>query len=138
MARVEAFIAGWGLDAVLERSHAYADAGADAILMHSKRGDSSEIESFMNAWDHSKAPVVIVPTKYYTTLTDDIRKWGTSMVIWANHNMRAAVSAMQHTSNTIYAEESLVSIEGNVAPVKEIFRIQGEDELRVAEKKWLR
>lgn len=138
VARVEAFIAGWGLDAVLERSHAYADAGADAILMHSKRGDSSEIESFMNAWDHSKAPVVIVPTKYYTTPTDDIRKWGTSMVIWANHNMRAAVSAMQHTSNTIYAEESLVSIEGNVAPVKEIFRIQGEDELRVAEKKWLR
>lgn len=57
VARVEAFIAGWGLEEVLKRSHAYVDAGADAILMHSKRKDPSEIKAFMDAWD-GRAPVV--------------------------------------------------------------------------------
>lgn len=59
VARVEAFIAGWGLEEVLKRSHAYVDAGADAILMHSKRKDPSEIKAFMDAWD-GRAPVVSV------------------------------------------------------------------------------
>lgn len=136
VARVEAFIAGWGLDEALKRSEAYADAGADAILMHSKLGDPSEIKSFMDAWDNRK-PVIIVPTKYYTTPTDEFRDWGVSMVIWANHNMRAAVQAMQQTSETIFKEQSLVSVEPNVVSVKEVFRLQGEDELRVAEAKYL-
>ena len=161
VARVEAFIAGWGLDEALKRSEAYVDAGADAILMHSKLSDRSEIESFMGAWGN-KAPVVIVPTKYYTTPTDTFRDWGVSTVIWANHNMRAAVHAMQEvgicvpdfpphlplslspctpqTTNTIFREQSLKSVEesGAVVPVKEVFRLQGEDELREAEKKYLR
>ena len=61
-----------------------------------------------------QCPVVIVPTKYYTTPTDQFRKWGVSAVIWANHNMRAAVSAMQAITKTIHNEESLVSVEKNV------------------------
>lgn len=136
VARVEAFIAGWGLDEALKRSHAYVDAGADAILMHSKLGDPSEIKSFMEAWGN-KAPVVIVPTKYYKTPTPDFKDWGVSMVIWANHNMRAAVQAMQDTTRTIYEEQSLVNVEPKVVSVKEVFRIQGEDELREAEAKYL-
>ena len=52
VARVEAFIAGWGLEEALRRSHAYADAGADAILMHSKRSDPTEIKAFMDAWNN--------------------------------------------------------------------------------------
>ena len=50
VARVEAFIAGWGLDEALRRSEAYLNAGADAILMHSKKSDPSDIEAFMKAW----------------------------------------------------------------------------------------
>lgn len=76
---------------------AYVDAGADAILMHSKKSKPTDIEEFMAGWNN-RAPVVIVPTKYYETPTDDFRKLGVSMVIWANHNMRAAVTAMQQTS----------------------------------------
>ncbi|CAE7670631.1 unnamed protein product, partial [Symbiodinium sp. KB8] len=75
--------------------------------------------------------VVIVPTKYYKTPTSEFK------VIWANHNLRAALSAMQKTTRTIFEEQSLVNVEPAVAPVKEVFRIQGEDELRVAEKKYL-
>lgn len=51
MARVEAFIAGWGLEEALKRSEAYLNAGADAILMHSKKSDPSDIESFVKAWN---------------------------------------------------------------------------------------
>ena len=50
VARVEAFIAGWGLDEALRRAEAYRNAGADAILMHSKKSDPSDIEAFMRAW----------------------------------------------------------------------------------------
>lgn len=80
---------------------------------------------------------MIVPTNYYTTSTDTFRSWGTNMVIWANHNMRSAVSAMQETSKRIYEDETLVNVETKVAKVKEIFRIQGEDELKAADKKYL-
>jgi len=50
VARVEAFIAGWGLDEALRRAEAYRNAGADGILMHSKKSDPSDIEAFMKAW----------------------------------------------------------------------------------------
>ncbi len=93
VARVEAFIAGWGLEEALKRSEAYVEAGADAILMHSKLGESSEIEAFMKVWN-KRSPVIIVPTKYYTTPTDTFRGWGVNAVIWANHNLRASVQAM--------------------------------------------
>lgn len=58
MARVEAFIAGWGLDEALKRSEAYLNAGADAILMHSKKADPSDIESFVKAWNNQVSIVL--------------------------------------------------------------------------------
>ena len=136
VARVEAFIAGWGLEEALKRSEAYVAAGADAILMHSKRGDHSEIEAFMKEWK-GRHPVIIVPTKYYTTPTQTFKDWGVSAVIWANHNMRACISAMQQTSAQIFRDQSLVNVESKVATVKEVFRLQGQPELDAAEKKYL-
>ena len=138
MARVEALIAGWGLDEALRRAELYADYGADAILMHSKKNNASEIESFMNVWDGRK-PVVIVPTKYYTTPTNTFRDIGCSMVIWANHSMRTCIQAMQKVTKEIYENESLQSVEddGMVATVDEIFRLTKQAELKDAEKKYL-
>ena len=52
VARVEAFIAGWNVDEALRRAEAYRNAGADAILMHSKKSDPSDIEAFMKAWNN--------------------------------------------------------------------------------------
>jgi phosphoenolpyruvate phosphomutase len=131
VARVEAFISGWGLDEALKRAEAYVNAGADAILMHSKKSDPSDIESFMKAWNNKvdkrikflflifkilflKGPVVIVPTKYYKTPTNVFQDLGISMVIWANHNLRASVSAMQQVTKRIYADTSLINIEEKV------------------------
>lgn len=135
-ARVEAFIAGWDLDEALRRAEAYRNAGADAILMHSKKSDPSDIEAFMKAWKN-QGPVIIVPTKYYKVPTDHFRDLGVSMIIWANHNMRASVAAIQQTTQQIYQDQSLVNVEDKIATVKEIFRLQGDNELTEAEDKYL-
>lgn len=134
VARVEAFIAGWPLEEALKRAEAYRKAGADAILMHSKKSTSEDIDAFMKEWNN-RHPVIIVPTKYYKIPTDHWRQQNISMIIWANHNLRSCVSAMQEVSKKIFQEQSLVNIEKNVATVNEVFRLQGEDELRAAEKK---
>lgn len=136
VARVEAFIAGWGLDEALRRAEAYRNAGADAILMHSKKDNPSDIEAFIKAWNN-QGPVVIVPTKYYTVPTQHFRDMEISMIIWANHNLRASVKAMQDVTNRIYRDQSLASVEKEIVPVKEIFRLQDDYELHEAEDRYL-
>ncbi|XP_049860279.1 phosphoenolpyruvate phosphomutase-like [Schistocerca gregaria] len=136
VARVEAFIAGWGLEEALQRAEAYKEAGADAILIHSKKTDPSDIEAFMEKWQN-KGPVVIVPTKYYTTPTKKFEEMGISTVIWANHNLRASVQAMQNTSKQIFEEKSLAGVEKKIVPVKEVFRLQQDSELKAAEDRYL-
>lgn len=139
VARCEAFIAGWGLEAMLERCAAYEKAGADAVLVHSNRNDATEIEAFMKEWRKNghDFPVVIVPTKYYKTPTQQFRDWGINMVIWANHNLRSCVTAMQNTTRQIFTDESLTNVEPNIASVKEVFRLQNNSELSEAEKRYL-
>ncbi len=136
VARVEAFIAGWGLDEALKRAEAYRKAGADAILMHSKKSNANEIMAFMKVWQN-RHPVIIVPTKYYSTPTEHFKDWGVSTVIWANHNIRSAIASMEKTTQQIFDDQSLVNIEGNIASVSHVFELQGADELKIAEKKYL-
>ena len=133
VARVEAFIAGWGLEEALKRAEAYRKAGATAILMHSKKSTQEDIVAFMNEWG-DRSPVVIVPTKYYSTPTDEFRKQGISTVIWANHLVRSSIQAMQGTAKQIFDDQSLINVEDKVVPVKEIFRLQNDEELAAAEK----
>jgi phosphoenolpyruvate phosphomutase len=137
VARVEALIAGWGLDEALKRGEAYRRAGADAILIHSKMARPDEVLAFAREWD-GRCPLVIVPTKYYSTPTEVFREHGISLVIWANHLVRTSIAAMQQTAKTIYESESLVDVEGRVATVSEIFRLQGAEELLEAEKIYAR
>ena len=136
VARLEGFIAGWGLKDVLTRAEAYRQAGADAVLVHSKKSNPSDIDAFMAEWG-DRHPVVIVPTKYYSTPTDHFRKLGVSLAIWANHNVRSAISAMRATSARIFSEQSLAGIEGTISTVADIFHLQGADELEQAEKRYL-
>ncbi|HEY6608113.1 MAG TPA: phosphoenolpyruvate mutase [Candidatus Limnocylindria bacterium] len=136
VARVEALIAGWGLDEALKRAEAYRRAGADAILIHSKLSRPDEILGFMKEWG-GRGPVVIVPTTYYDTPSDVFRAAGVSVVIWANHLMRSALTAMQQTAQQLHEEESLLNVEDRLVTVKEVFRIQGASELEEAEKRYL-
>jgi phosphoenolpyruvate phosphomutase len=136
VARVEALIAGHGGAEALARAHAYADAGADAILIHSRRDVPDEILEFAQRWQNRR-PVVIVPTKYYRTPVAVYREAGISTVIWANHNMRAAVTAMGVVCRRILAEEGITGIEPEVAGLDEIFDLLGYGELARAEERYL-
>jgi phosphoenolpyruvate phosphomutase len=136
VARVEALIAGWGMEEALRRAEAYRLAGADAILIHSKLSKPDEIVTFAREWAR-RSPLVIVPTKYYSTPTDVFRKAGISTVIWANHLVRSAVSAMQSVAKEIYESQTLVNVEDRIASVNELFRLQDADEYSAAEKIYL-
>ncbi|WP_433503754.1 phosphoenolpyruvate mutase [Pseudonocardia halophobica] len=136
VARVEAMIAGWGVDEALRRAAAYHEAGADAILIHSAKSRPDEILEFAAQW-RNRAPLVIVPTKYYSTPTTVFREAGISVVIWANHLLRAATSAMQSVAREIHDSRTLVNVEDRVAPVGEIFRLQGVEEYAAAERRYL-
>jgi phosphoenolpyruvate phosphomutase len=136
VARLEAFIAGRGLDEALKRADAYHAAGADALLVHSKLATADEILSFAREWA-GRSPIVIVPTKYYATPTDVFREAGISVAIWANHNLRAAISAMREVSRRVYRDKTLVGVENDIAGVKDVFELAGNDELGEAEKRYL-
>ncbi|AKV03724.1 Phosphoenolpyruvate phosphomutase [Labilithrix luteola] len=136
VARVEALIAGHGLEEALKRGEAYRKAGADAILIHSKERHADEILAFKKEWG-DRLPLVIVPTKYYRTPTDVFREAGFKIVIWANHAMRSAITAMQATVKQIFQDEHLMNVEERVAPLADVFRLQGENELEQAEKAYL-
>lgn len=136
VARVEALIAGWGMDEALKRAEAYHAAGADAILIHSKKSTADEVLTFTREWAN-RCPIVLVPTKYYTTPTDSFEEAGASLVIWANHNMRAAITAMRETTNRIYRDRSLAGVDGGMVKVSEVFELVGNDELADAEKRYL-
>jgi phosphoenolpyruvate phosphomutase len=136
VARVEALITGQGMAEALRRATAYHRAGADAILIHSKKSTPEEILAFMKEWGCS-SPVVIVPTTYYTTPPAVFSDAGISMVIWGNHLMRATITAMQQVAARIYQEQSLTGVEHEIATVQEIFRLQNAGELEAAEQRYL-
>jgi phosphoenolpyruvate phosphomutase len=136
VARVEALIAGWGLAEAIRRAEAYHLAGADAILIHSRQSSAAEIFAFLDAWAN-RAPVVLVPTKYWRTPTAEYRARGVSVVVWANHLLRSAIVAMQATARRLHDDESLIDVEPQVAPLPEVFRLQGDEELEQAERRYL-
>jgi phosphoenolpyruvate phosphomutase len=136
VARVEALIAGWGMDEALRRAEAYRLAGADAILIHSKLSKPDEIVTFAKEWAR-RSPLVIVPTRYYSTPTEVFRQAGISTVIWANHLVRAAASAMQSVAKEIFESQTLVNVEDHIVSVNEIFRLQDADEYSAAERIYL-
>ena len=136
VARVEAFIAGWDVGEALRRAEAYRNAGADAILIHSKLNKPEEVLAFAQEWSN-RSPLIIVPTKYYSTPVEVYRRAGISVVIWANHMVRAAAASMQAAARTLYDNETPIDIEDRIAEVGELFRLQGAAELQEAEKRYL-
>ncbi|TMC24390.1 MAG: phosphoenolpyruvate phosphomutase [Chloroflexi bacterium] len=124
IARTEAFIAGLGLEAALARAYAYAEAGADLILVHSKASTAEEIAQFMQHWS-GVVPIAVVPTTYGATTTQQLYDLGIKVVIYANQGMRAAVRAMQTVFSTIVLSGHTSEIESTIASVREIFALQG-------------
>ena len=135
IARTDALIAGRGLEEALRRAEAYRRAGAHAVIVHSKSPRPDEVFAFLREWA-GRLPVVLIPTKYYATPTAAFREHGVAAVIWANHQLRASVRAMQENAARIRREESVAGLEDEIAPLGEIFRLQGDAELQDAERRY--
>lgn len=136
VARTEALIAGWGLAEALRRAEAYRQAGADAIIVHSAKSRPDEILAFLDEWQN-RHPVILIPTTYYTTPVEVLEQRRVAAVVWGNHLLRAALPAMQKVAARIARERSVAGVEESLAPLREVFRLQGDDELREAEARYL-
>ena len=136
VARVEALIAGHGQHEALVRAHAYREAGADAILIHSRRSTAEEILAFARAWEN-RLPLIIVPTKYYRTPVSVYREAAIAIAIWANHAMRASVVAMQQVCSKILQEQGIAGVEQQVASLEDVFDLMRYAELASAEERYL-
>ncbi|MBI2095997.1 MAG: isocitrate lyase/phosphoenolpyruvate mutase family protein, partial [Candidatus Omnitrophica bacterium] len=135
LARVEALIAGWGMDEALKRARAYCEAGADGIVIHSKASTPDEVFAFAGHWQ-SKIPLVLIPTTYYGVTAEEFSKKGFKMVIYANHGLRASIRAMDETFRSIHDSGSTAAVEPSIATMREVFEIQGMNELKKEEEKF--
>lgn len=136
IARTEALIVGLGIDEALRRARAYADAGADAVLVHSKAKDFGELKRFAALWDRS-APLVAVPTTYPTVGADELYAAGFRMAIFANQALRAAIVAMREALVALREAGRIAVVEDRIAPLEEVYRLVGVPELKVNEKRFL-
>lgn len=133
IARIEALIAGEGMDKALERAHTYKKAGADMILIHSKQKTPDEVFEFCRLWD-GQTPVAIVPTTYPDVTLDRLAENNINMVIYANQVLRAAVKAMDEVLHQLKQSGNLMAISSRLTSMEHIFDLQGMNELIAFEK----
>ncbi len=134
-ARVEALIAGWGMEEAVKRAVAYIDAGADGIFIHSKSKFPDEIKEFCRIWD-KRAPLLISPTTYRLS-EEEMKNFGINVVIYANQGIRAAIKQMKETFVHM-REHGLDGIDHKIVPMEEVFRLQGMHIMKENEKKYLK
>ncbi len=126
VARVESFILGKGLDDALKRANNYSKAGADAILIHSKENTPKQIFSFAKKFKKSKyfKPMIAVPSSYSKTYEKDLIKHGFSVVIYANHLLRASYKIMEETALSILKFKRSFEAEKKIVSVKDILNVK--------------
>lgn len=136
IARTEAFIAGWGLEEALKRGRAYAEAGADLVLVHSKLPTPDEVKAFAARWDRP-IPLAVVPTIFKHVTAKELYESGYRLVIFANQGIRAAVKAVRETLGELREKQYPAAVDGRIAPLEEIYKLVGVDELQSQEKQFL-
>jgi phosphoenolpyruvate phosphomutase len=136
IARTEALIVGLGLEEALRRARAYADAGADGVLVHSKARDFDELRAFAAAWDRP-VPLVAVPTTYPEVSAEELRAAGFRMAIFANQALRGAIVGMREILRAIRRSGRAASVEREIAPLEEVYALVGVPELRANEQRFL-
>jgi phosphoenolpyruvate phosphomutase len=136
VARTEALIAGLGMEEALRRARAYADAGADAILIHSRQKAADEILEFARLWRRD-TPLVAVPTTYGAVAARELHAAGFRVVIFANHGMRACVRAMRETFDTLRREERTAAVDPSIATLEDIHRLVGVSVVQETERAYL-
>lgn len=126
IARIESLIAGKPVDDALERAHAYVQAGADGVMIHSKNKDGMDIKEFCERFRQKdmNTPIVAVPTTYNQFTEDELASWGINVVIYANHLLRSAYPAMLNCAKSILTHgRSLEASNDYCMPIKEILEL---------------
>jgi len=133
IARTEALIAELGMNEAIQRATGYEKAGADAILIHSKKETPDEIIEFSKLWK-GNIPLVVVPTTYPTVSVNELIKNNFKMIIYANQTLRASYSAMNNTLNEIKNQEKISDIKQEMSTMEKIFELQEMYEIKNQEK----
>ena len=133
IARTEALIAEVGMDEAIQRADAYENAGADAILIHSKKETPDEIIEFSELWK-GNIPLVVVPTTYPTVSAEELIKNKFKMVIYANQSLRASYLAMNKVLKEIKNSERISEIKQEMTSMEKIFELQEMYEITNQEK----
>ena len=133
IARTEALIAELGMNEALQRATAYQNAGADAILIHSKKETPDEVFEFSESWK-GKIPLVVVPTTYPTVGIDELIKNKFKMTIYANQTLRVAYSAMNNMLREIKDCKRISDIKQEMSSMEDIFELQKMYEIKNQEK----
>ncbi len=125
VARLESLILDKGMDDCVKRAQAYVEAGADAIMIHSRRPEPDEVFEFCRiAQDFDrKVPIVAVPSSYNVVTEEQLIEHGINVVIYANHMLRASYPAMRKVADTILRHGRSLEADEMMAPISEALQI---------------
>ncbi|MCP9472241.1 MAG: isocitrate lyase/phosphoenolpyruvate mutase family protein [Nitrospira sp.] len=136
IARTEALIAGWGQAEALKRAEAYAEAGADAVLIHSKSKKFDELRAVYRAWS-GRVPLVVVPTIFDQTTAAEMEEAGAKIIIYANQPVRAAIRAMREALHLIKQDTRPGAANDIIVPLQEVYDIVGVPQMERDEREFL-
>ena len=124
-ARIESLILEQGMKDALTRAFAFAEAGADAIMIHSRKKDPSEIQEFIEKFREKDqtTPIVLVPTSFNSVTEEEWKERGANIIIYANQLMRAEVPAMQKAAEIILENHRAQECDEILMPFKDIIRL---------------
>lgn len=130
VARIESLILEKGIGDALARAYAYVDAGADGIMIHSRKKEPDEIFSFVDEFRRKDAvtPIVVVPTTFNTVTEDEFRAHGVNVVIYANQLTRSGFPAMKSAAESILLNHRAAEAERLCMPIKDIINLIPADE----------
>lgn len=125
IARIESLILDKGMPDAVERAQAYASAGVDGIMIHSRKKSPDEVFEFARRFkpDFPTLPLVCVPTSYNTVNEEILAEHGFNLVIYANHLLRAAYPAMQRVATEILRNGRSAEVEANLMDINEILEL---------------
>ena len=133
IARIEALISGIGMKEALKRAYAYEKAGADLILIHSKKNSPDEIFEFSKSWNGS-VPLVVIPTTYYSVKIDELIDHKIKMVIYANQTLRAVHLSLSRLLQKMRDANSMNEIQDQMSSMEDIFQLQEMYDMKSQEK----
>ncbi|MBQ7432732.1 MAG: phosphoenolpyruvate mutase [Lachnospiraceae bacterium] len=125
IARIESLILEKGMEDALTRAFAYVQAGADGIMIHSRRKEPDEIFEFCEKFRavDSQTPIVVVPTSFNTVTEAEFEKRGVNIIIYANQLTRSGFPAMQKTAQTILTHHRAKEADDLCMSIKEILTL---------------